>query len=779
MRTALPEIATEQIEGTLPTRLNLLAVTDAVVFPGVVLPYVVTDAKQIRMIHSILGGKRILSVFLKRDTDGDARLFETGTAVKILKMFSVADGSIGLLLQAVGRIRFNKIVSRDPFVVADVTHLQDGQRSSVKLVSYSKALLKAFDVFCEHNNWVSEELIKSVKNVKEMGRMADIISANLNFSLEDRQQILDHHDIQDRLKFVLSLLNKEVKIAELSRKIQEDLAAAMDQNQKEYYLREQLKVIRRELGEDDSMQVELEELLAGFSEDAYPEQVRESAKNEIRRLSRMNASTSEFSVSRTYVDWLHKFPWNKQTEDNEDIENAREVLDRDHFGLEKIKERILEFLAVRKLTSGNQKGPILCFAGPPGVGKTSLGKSIADALGKNFIRIALGGVHDESEIRGHRRTYVGAMPGKIVQKLREADCMNPVFMMDEIDKLGSDAKGDPASALLEVLDPAQNKAFQDHYIDQNIDLSQVVFIATANSIDRIPGPLLDRMEVIQLPGYMANEKLEIAKRYIVPRQLANSGLKRSIVSFTKTGLRTVVEEYTRESGVRQLEQRVGSLLRKIAMRVVSGDTSKISLSTESIREMLGSQRVLPEVAGKKSEVGVVTGLAWTSYGGVLMFIESIIMPGNGRLRLTGSLGDVMRESGEIALSYIRARAKELKVADDFSQKSDIHVHFPEGATPKDGPSAGVAISTSLVSLLSGRAVRNDIAMTGEVSLKGNVLPIGGLREKVMAAQRAGINMVIAPADNAKDLEEIPIEIRNKVKIKLVSRLEEVFKLALI
>jgi ATP-dependent Lon protease len=781
MRADLQAAEVEVFRGTIPNELHLLAVTDAVIFPGIILPYVVSDPNQVSMVHAALRADRLLAVFLKKDTEDEDRLYPTGTVVQVLKMFSVPDGSVGLLLQGIERVRFESVQQRQPHLTVCVSQVPDDLRSSVQSESYRQALTAAFDRFCEYNNWVGEDLKQSVRSLTELGEIADMLSANLNFGIEDRQAILDEEKAIDRAKHVLELIQRDIELAELSRKIQQDLSAAMDKNQKEYYLREQLKVIRSELGEDESTQVELEELMLRFREGEFPDPVKETAERELKRLARMNSASSEYSVARSYVDWLAEFPWCKNNKDSNDLTVAREVLDRDHYGLEPIKERILEFLAVRKLTGGGKKSPILCFVGPPGVGKTSLGHSIASSLGREFIRLALGGVHDESEIRGHRRTYVGAMPGRIAQKLRESDCLNPVFMLDEIDKLGQDVKGDPASALLEVLDPAQNHSFSDHYLELPIDLSNVMFIATANEIDRIPGPLRDRMEIIHLPGYLPMEKMEIARRYLVPRQLENTGMKKSWISFLKPGLKAIIEEYTREAGVRQLEQKIGSVARKQAKLVAENGTKveKLRVDASVVRDMLGTQRILPEVANRKAECGVATGMAWTPYGGAIMFIECTEMPGNGRLRLTGRLGEVMQESGEIAMSYIRSHAVELGIPVDFHAKTDLHVHFPEGATPKDGPSAGITIITALVSLLSGRKVRPDLSMTGEVSLRGQVLPIGGLREKVMAAHRAGIRVILAPADNAKDLTDIPAEIRKDLKIHFVSHINEVLKHTLV
>jgi ATP-dependent Lon protease len=779
MRTDLPATVESQPPLVIPAVLHLLPVTEVVVFPGVILPYVVNDPRQIRAVQEVLRGDRLLAVFLKQESAENGRLATVGTAAQILKMFSVPDGSVGLLLQGVARLRFLDVAARSPFVTVRVERHVDDMRAGVRSEGYRKALHKAFEDYCQHNNWVGEDLRQTLRGVGELGQLADLISANLNFNVEDRQRVLGELNVVERAKCALKLLRREIELAELSRKIQEDLASAMDRNQKEYYLREQIKVIRHELGEDEDAQAELEELKRLFARPGVPDPVREAGLREVRRLGRMSPSSSEFSVARTYVDWLSQFPWTTRDKDRHDVARARRVLDRDHYGLEAVKERILEFIAVRKLTGGGRKSPILCFVGPPGVGKTSLGKSIAEALGRRFVRLALGGVHDESEVRGHRRTYVGAMPGRIVQKLREVGSLNPVFMLDEIDKLGADVKGDPAAALLEVLDPAQNHTFADHYMEVAVDLGQVMFIATANQLERIPAPLRDRMEVIHLPGYLPTEKLEIARRYLVPRQLEACGLARARLSFQATGLRALIEEYTREAGVRQLEQRIGAVARKVARRVAEGERLSLKAGRALVRELLGNRRLQPETANREPEVGVATGMAWTPFGGALMFIEASAMPGAGALRLTGSLGEVMRESGEIALSYIRSHARELGIAEDFHRGTDLHLHFPEGSTPKDGPSAGVAIAACLVSLLSGRPLRHDVALTGELSLRGKVLPIGGLREKAMAAHRAGIRTILAPADNLKDLEEIPAEIRAELQIVGVGRVEEVLRRVLI
>ncbi|MCB9474422.1 MAG: endopeptidase La [Candidatus Delongbacteria bacterium] len=777
MSQELNEIV-EDVPGPLPSDLPLLAVTDAVIFPGVIFPYVINDARQIKMVHNVLGGNRMMAVFLKKEDGEDGnRLFPTGTAVQVLKMFSVPDGSMGLLLQGIRRVVFKGIAGRSPWVRVRLEAVEEDKRQSLRTESYRKELLRSFDDYSSQNSWISDDLKQSIHSVTDPGQLGDLVCANLNFSVEDRQKVLEETSNSARLKTVLELIHKELKLTELSRKIQDEMNRNMEESQKEHYLREQMKVIRKELGDDDDAAVELEELRQLIAKGHLPEHVFQAAERELKRLGRMSPSSSEFTVSRTYLDWLCNMPWGASQKENTDLKRAARVLDSDHYGLEKVKERILEFLAVRKLTESSH-GPILCFAGPPGVGKTSLGQSIARALGRKFIRIALGGVHDESEIRGHRRTYVGSLPGRIVQKLREVGTMNPVFMLDEIDKMSSDVKGDPASAMLEVLDPAQNDKFQDHYLNLTIDLSQVMFIATANELDRVPGPLRDRMEVIHLPGYLMNEKLEIARQYLVPRQITGCGINRKHANFQLDGLRTIVEEYTREAGVRKLEQRIGSVCRKIARKVAEGEDVKARINSAKAREILGPDRVIPEVANRIPEVGVSTGLAWSPVGGAILFIESTLMPGKGVLKLTGSLGEVMRESAELALSYIRANAADLGIASSLFTEKDVHIHFPEGATPKDGPSAGITIVTSLVSLMTGCPVRHDLAMTGEVSLRGRVLAIGGLREKVMAAHRAGVKTILAPRDNGKDLAEIPAEVRENLDIILVDHIDEVLAMAL-
>ncbi len=779
MDRSLNDLAEESAALPIPAELPLLAVTDAVIFPGVVYPQVVSDERQISMLQKVLAGNRMLAVFLKKD-DGEEdgrRLFEIGTAVRILKMFTVPDGSMGLLLQGLRRIRFEKIEGREPLLSVGCSVIEDDKRQSLKTDGYRKELLKAFEDFVAENSWVTDEMRQNVRTVKEPGKLADLICANLNFGLEDRQAVLEETTNAGRLKAVLELLYKELKLNELSRKIQDEMNRSMEESHKEHYLREQLRVIHKELGDEEDSAVELEDIRQRFLEQDYPDAVREAAIRELKRLARMNTASSEYTVARTYLDWLVELPWCVRDSESLNLKRAAGVLDADHYGLEKVKERILEFLAVRKLTSSG-RGPILCFAGPPGVGKTSLGQSIARALGRRFARIALGGVHDESEIRGHRRTYVGSMPGRIAQKLRETGCMNPVMMLDEIDKMAADMKGDPASAMLEVLDPAQNDKFQDHYLGLPLDLSQVLFIATANEIERIPGPLRDRMEVIHLPGYLVTEKIEIARRFIVPRQIEANGLEKKNLGFQTDGLRTVIEEYTREAGVRRLEQRVGSICRRIARRVAEGEDLRVRITESRAREFLGPDSVIPEMAGREAEVGVATGMAWSPVGGAILFIESSRMPGSGRLKLTGQLGEVMRESAEIALSYIRGHAEDFGIPDGLFKNNDLHIHLPEGATPKDGPSAGIALITSLVSLLTRRKVRHDLAMTGEVSLRGKVLAIGGLREKIMAAHRAGIRVALLPKDNGRDIEGIPAEVREGMELVLVSHIDEVLALAL-
>ncbi|MGC9064751.1 MAG: endopeptidase La, partial [bacterium] len=626
--------------------------------------------------------------------------------------------------------------------------------------------------------YLSDEAYVTAMNIAEPNKLADFIAANLNITTAQKQEVLEIIDVKERLQKVTYLLNSEVQILEVGKQIQSEIKTEMDKRQREYILREQLKAIQKELGETDQQTKEINELREKIEQARMPEEVKNEAERELDRLSQMMPGAAEYTVSRTYLDWLINLPWSKSTEDNLDIERASKVLDEDHYDLEKVKSRILEFLAVRKLKPETH-GPILCFVGPPGVGKTSLGMSIARAMGREFIRISLGGVRDEAEIRGHRRTYVGALPGRIIQAIRKAGTNNPVFMMDEIDKLGVDFRGDPAAALLEVLDPQQNNKFVDHYLDVPFDLSKVFFITTANMLDTIPPALLDRMEVITLPGYTEYEKLEIAKKYLIPRQISENGLSIEMIRFEEDAIKRIIREYTREAGVRNLEREIGSVLRKIAQRVAKGEAGPFEISEEDIEKYLGIPRFRYGLAGERDEIGVATGLAWTEAGGDVLFIEVTLVPGKGGLILTGKLGEVMQESARAALTYVRSKSEEWSIESNFYDKWDIHIHVPAGAVPKDGPSAGVTIATALASAIRRIPVKKDLGMTGEITIRGKILPVGGIREKVLAAHRAGLKTVILPKENRRDLDEVPNLVKEDIEFIFIEHADEAINMALL
>jgi ATP-dependent Lon protease len=647
----------------------------------------------------------------------------------------------------------------------------------VEIEALSRNLLETFNKIVALAPHLPDELHVAAMNLQDPSKMADLIAANLNLSVPDKQMILETLSVRDRMKKLMVLLNRELEVLELGSKIQSQVKTEIDKNQREYVLREQMKAIQKELGESDDRTLEIAELEKKIKDAKMPEAVEKESLKELARLSKMPPQAAEYTVSRTYLDYLIALPWAISTVDNLDIKKAAQILDEDHYDLEKIKERILEYLSVRKLKS-DMKGPILCFVGPPGVGKTSLGKSIARAMGRKFVRISLGGIRDEAEIRGHRRTYIGSLPGRIIQGIRRAESNNPVFMLDEVDKLGTDFRGDPSSALLEVLDPEQNSSFSDHYLDVPFDLSKVMFITTANILDTIPGPLLDRMEVLHLPGYTEEEKVHIAVKYLIPRQLKEHGLTDKLMQMGEKTLSAIVADYTREAGVRNLEREIGNICRKVARKVAEGNTEPAIIAPENLHEYLKAPRYFADVAEKQDEVGVATGLAWTQAGGEILTIEATQMRGKKGLTLTGQLGDVMKESAQAALSYVRSQAKMLNFPDDFFEKTDLHIHVPAGAIPKDGPSAGITMATAIASLLTGRKVRHDIAMTGEITLRGKVLPIGGVKEKILAARRAGINTVILPKKNEKDLDDIPANIRKEMKFIFVETLDEVLIVAL-
>lgn len=768
----------------IPEKLPLFTPADVVFFPGVIMPLVVQDEKTIRLVNEVTegSGPRIIGSVLRKAGHEEAESMEdihsVGTALMILRMLRMPDGSLRMIVQGIDRIEINEIVKSTPYLVAEITPQRAKSRKTNRLEALLRALRDDFDKMAELAPAIPDEFKAAVHSIEEPSALIDLIAANITIDTAAKQNILETIKLPDRIKALRGYLARELKVLEIGSKLQSDTREEIEKTQREYFLRQQLKQIKKELGEEEDANSEINDWKKKIDEAELPERVLEVANKELDRLEKINPASAEYSVVTTYLDWLVTLPWEKQTEDHLDLKEARKILDEDHYGLEDVKERILEVLAVRKLKPDSQ-GPIICLVGPPGVGKTSLGKSIARAMGRNFVRLSLGGVRDEAEIRGHRRTYVGALPGRIIQQLKKAESRNPLFMLDEIDKLGSDFRGDPSSALLEVLDPAQNDTFNDHYIEIDFDLSSVFFITTANYIEAIPPPLRDRMEVITLPGYIAREKVQIAKHYLVPRQIEANGLQKKHIRFTDTALDYMVNYYTREAGVRNLEREIGRVCRKIA-RVISEDgfEKRISVSRKNLSDYLGPQKLTPPWKRRKSTVGVTTGLAYTPVGGTVLAIETAMMPGRGGVKVTGQLGDVMKESAQIAHSWIKAHHKKLKIKENLLSKKDIHLHVPAGATPKDGPSAGITMCTSLASLLTGQKVHSHIAMTGEITLCGNVLPIGGLREKVVAANRARITDVIIPWDNKKDLEKIPEDVREAITFHPVKDVTEVLKIAL-
>jgi ATP-dependent Lon protease len=745
----------------LPDALPVLPLRDTVTFPETLTPLAVGQERSVQLVNDVLGTNRMLVMVASRDPEkeepGPADLYDVGVVGAVARMVKIPDGSLRILVQGMQRVKLGDYLAEQPYLVARITELPDVSEPSPELEALSRNVQQTFLEIVEQIPYLPEELQLAVANIEDPATLGHLIAGALRIDTEEKQKLLEEVDVAKRLRRLSKILASELEVVQLGTQIQSQVQSEIDKGQREFFLRQQLKAIQDELGDGDEQQAEVNELRERIEAAELPEHARKGADRELSRLEKLPPAAAEHGVIRTYLEWLVELPWNKETEDNLDIAHAHEVLDADHYDLEKVKDRILEYLAVRKLNP-DSPGPILCFVGPPGVGKTSLGRSIAKALGREFERISVGGVRDEAEIRGHRRTYIGAMPGTIIRALRDAGTRNPVFMIDEIDKMGADFRGDPASAMLEVLDPAQNDSFRDHYLDLEFDLSDVVFIATANVLDTIPGPLLDRMETIELAGYTLDEKRQIARRYLIGRQIEANGLKPSQIEFSDAALTAIIEEYTREAGVRNLERQIGTICRKVARDVAEGKAKgKVRISAKKARELLGRRRVFAEQRRRTKDPGVATGLAWTPVGGDVLFIEATAMPGSGRLTITGQLGDVMKESAQAALSYVRGHWAEIepKLGEDWFAEHDIHLHVPAGAVPKDGPSAGVAMTVALASLISGRPVRNDVAMTGEVTLTGQVLPIGGLKEKSLAAQRAGIKRVIVPERNEGDVAEIP------------------------
>ena len=768
---------------SLPENLPILGLSDIVIFPGAVVPLLVETGPSLKLVDDLVAGDRLFAAVLQTNPEiaepGPQDLHKVGCVSRLNKMVKFPDGTVRILVEGLWRIRLDKFLPANPYLRASFELLRDETEDSVELQAMLRNAHKQFEEIAKVSTALSDQVKIAALNNDHPGHFADLIAANLGLPLDEKQKLLETASVRERLQKLLPLLNREQEVLNLSSKIQHDVASNISKTQRDFFLREQMRVIQRELGDTDPNANEIRTLREKIESAKLPDDARKAANQELDRMQQTSPAAAEYGVSRNYLDWILALPWQIETEDKLDLKVAEKILDQQHFGLAKVKDRLLEFLAVLKRRK-EIKGPILCLVGPPGVGKTSLGKSVADALGRKFARISLGGMSDEAEIRGHRRTYVGALPGRILQTLRRVESRNPVILLDELDKVGADFRGDPASALLEVLDPAQNHTFTDHYLDLPFDLSRVLFIATANWLDPIHPALRDRLEVIELPSYTESEKLQIAKRYLVPRQLEEHGLTRNDVKFSDAALRELIREYTREAGVRQLEREIAALSRKAARKIVSknGAAEIVKLEEKDLGNYLGHPKFVFESAEKISEVGIATGLAWTPVGGDVLFIEATRMRGRGSLILTGSLGEVMKESAQTAVSYLRSQAKKLDLDFDDYGKHDLHIHVPAGATPKDGPSAGVTICAALASLMSKRRVRSDTAMTGEISLRGRVMRVGGIKEKVIAASRFGVKQVILPEGNKPDWLDVPAEVRAKLKVHFVKQISEVLQLAL-
>jgi ATP-dependent Lon protease len=768
----------------LPTDLPVLPLRDNVAFPAMVLPLHVESEERLQMVEEIiLSDKLFLAIAPSGDIEEGAEpepsnLSRIGTTCVVLQMLRMPDGSMRFLAQGLTRSAVKHYSSTKPHLRAEVEHLSDEVVEDVESSALFRNLREQFGKFVNALPNIGDAVKVALANVDDPGPLCDLVAANLNISVDEKQNILQTLNVKERLHKVTRLLARESEFVEVAQRIQSEARSEIDKSQREYYLRQQLKAIQDELGEGDSQSAEATELRQQIEGKGLPEEVLKEAERELSRLERINPASPEYTVARTYLDWIIALPWNESTPDNLDLDSARRILDEDHYGLEDVKERVLEFLAVCKLR-GEMSGSILCFVGPPGTGKTSIGKSIARSLGRKYVRVSLGGTRDEAEIRGHRRTYIGSLPGRIISALRKAGSNNPVFMLDEVDKLGMDFRGDPASALLEVLDPEQNNSYVDHYLEVPFDLSRVMFICTANFLDPVPPALKDRMEVLEFPGYTEEEKLQIARRYLVPQQIERNGLDEEQFSLDDDALATAVKGYTREAGVRELERQIASLCRKVAKKIAMDEGEGGAVSTEDLAELLGPPKFVPEVAQRVSEPGVAAGLAWTPTGGDILFVESTLTPGDGKLTLTGKLGDVMKESAQAALTYVRAHAEQLGIAPETFEKHDFHIHVPAGAIPKDGPSAGVTMAVALASLCSGRKVKHNVAMTGEITLRGKILPVGGIKEKVLAAGRAGIDTVIIPQRNEKDLRDVPDYARQKLTFVPVDTVDDMLGAALL
>lgn len=764
----------------LPETVPVMPSQDAVLYPMMILPLTVVDQNLTQLVSDAVAADKLLALFAV-DAEAEAPESEdlppVGTLASIARMMKLPDGNVQLLLQGLRRVRLTEITQQTPYWRARLESVDESFERDLDLEARMRNLTNLFQRATKLAPGVPQEIAVAAMNIEAPGQLADFVAANINLSLDERQDVLETVDVRQRIDLVTRLLTREVDILELGSRIQSQVKDEMNKSQREYYLRQQLRAIQKELGETDEREAELARLGERLNEAGLPEEARTAAHRELERLATMPPGAAEATMVRTYLEWMTDLPWSKGTDDHIDLSDAERILNEDHYDLEKIKDRILEFLAVRKVKP-DSRGSILCFAGPPGVGKTSLGQSIARAMGRNFVRMSLGGVRDEAEIRGHRRTYIGALPGRVIQSLRRAGSNNPVFMLDEVDKVGADWRGDPSSALLEVLDPAQNDKFIDHYLDVPFDLSRVLFIATANVLDTIPGPLRDRMEVLQISGYTEQEKMEIARRYLLPRQLKEHALSEQQLQIEDSAIQKIIQNYTREAGVRSLEREIGAIARKAIRRVAGGSDAPPPVTADNLADYLGPVRVRYEITEARDEIGVATGMAWTEVGGDVLFVEAALVPGRGNLQLTGKLGEVMQESAKAALTYARSRATFLGADEKFHEKFDIHIHVPAGAIPKDGPSAGVTIATAIISALTLRPIRKDVAMTGEVTLRGKVLPVGGIRDKVLAAHRAGARVIILPKDNERDIEDIPAEIRHDLEFRFVGHMDQVLEHAL-
>ena len=772
----------------IPELLPLLDLENAVLFPLMVVPQTISREAIIRMISDTVSGNRLIGLFtripekIEKQTLemptvqlGPHKIARLGCVCVILRMLKIPDGAIRVLLHGLRRISIEEITQEEPYPKAKIKIIEEVTPSNIQVDALIKQTQNLVQKATQISN-LSEDLYVAALNINDPGKLADIISTNLNLKIEEQLSIINTINTQERLEKVLTYLEREVEVLELGNRIRSKVKSEVEKNQREFYLREQLKAIHKELGEEGEGREDIKELRERLEKKALPKETKKVADKELKRMEKIPSTSPEYAIIRTYIDWILDLPWKESTKDNLDIQKAEKILNEDHYDLNKIKNRILEYLSVVKLRK-SIKGPILCFVGPPGVGKTSLGKSIARALGRKFQHFSLGGMRDEAEIRGHRRTYIGALPGRIISGLKNCGTNNPVMMLDEVDKIGADFRGDPASALLEVLDPEQNNNFRDHYLDLPFDLSKVMFITTANVLHTIPPALQDRMEILRLPGYTLQEKTKIARRYLIPKEYEANGVSARNLVFTKKAIETIIEKYTQEAGLRNLQREIGNICRKIARQVAQGNEKKVRLTGSNVSKYLGPPRFKPETAERSPEPGVAIGLAWTQTGGQILFVEASATPGKGKLLLTGQLGEVMKESAQAAMTYLHSQAKHLKIEEKNFSKYDVHLHVPAGAIPKDGPSAGITMCTSLASLFMKKNVSNELAMTGEITLKGNVLPVGGIKEKVLAAHRAGIKDLILPQDNEKDLVEIPSEIKREIKFHFAQKMDEVLKKA--